>query len=190
MMTDGPLSGGGMEWQSSRSAQPNSSSRRRKQRRSMARWYGPVGLSPAVPPARAAGSAGATATRGSPCGRERCRARRARAALSAAIGPDRTTVGIDLVFARDCSRSRRAGRLRDDGADSLVDRALDELVDQRVLERVKRLRPALAHGDQPVRIVAARVRDRNQHRARRRGRINGRWGKGHRRQAFLLMARP
>ncbi len=58
--------------------------------------------------------------------------------LSAGIGPDRTTVGIDLVFGA-IAVDRGAGRLRDHGADASVDRALDQFIDQRVFECMERL---------------------------------------------------
>ena len=96
-------------------------------------------------------------------------------ALSDAIGPDRITVGSISSSARLQSIAA-LGVLAITAPMPLSTAPFDEIVDQRILQRMQRLRPSLAEGDQPVRIVAARVRDRNQHRHVRHG--ADRWPEG------------
>ena len=82
--------------------------------------------------------------------------------------------GVDLILS-PVAIDRGARRPRDDRAKAMPQRAPDEAVDVRILERREGWTAAGRHLHQPQGIVAARMRHRQQHGQIAAGRVND-WG--------------
>ena len=70
--------------------------------------------------------------------------------------------GIDLVFS-PIAVDGAAGSARDHGTNSSSNRAFDELVYERIFQRVERTVTPLAGGNQPIGIVTAGMRNGEEH---------------------------
>ena len=143
MMTDGPLSGGGIEWQSSskRAAELVEQAAERVLDRAV---IGPMRLRQPLFQLVRGRWAAARAAHGVACGRGRCPSPPRARGLSEAIGPDRIDGGIDLVLGA-IAVDRGARRPRDDGADARRrSPPSTKSVDQRIFQRMRAPRAALA----------------------------------------------